>query len=86
MPEVTDAILVYSVDQNAKNLNWAGEPLSRFRVNERNWNPVAVSKDLKSDILQKGAVLSIYIWNNGKQPLYIDSFRIQFCFKKEENE
>ncbi len=70
---------VISIDlpDNAKNLFWAGHPM-QDKVKEYNkWIKITESFKLPPNIDTK-SVLKLYVWNNSKEEILLDDFKVEF--------
>jgi hypothetical protein len=72
-----DAILVISIERNGKSLLWKPVDLDKFVIENKTWNFAANFLELPHHLLsEKGTMLKVYVWNKGKNELYIDDMQV----------
>ena len=68
-------VLVISIENEAGTLLWKGQKLAEQAINSTNWTKLTLDTAYKQD--KKGAVLKIYVWNNGTVPVVVDDMDVQ---------
>jgi len=68
-----DAVLVLSIcDSLNKDLLWHGVDLSKATFKEKTWETANSSVIIPPEIVKKGNVLKIYLWNRNTNQVYLD--------------
>jgi hypothetical protein len=75
--EETPAVLVASLNQKGSDpYYWQASNINHFSKVFDNWEKAKLNRILPPEI-KDSSILSIYVWNNGKEDLYIDDFEIR---------
>ncbi len=75
MNDSINATTVFSVDFNGKNISWEGRPLKVEELNK--WVYKIEEFGLPRDA-QPNNEVSLYIWNNAKQEIWLDDLKVEF--------
>ncbi len=77
MPYRAIADVVISVE-DAKNQSifWKGKLLDKFMIVPNQWSPLSWQITLPN-MLPKGSTLKVYIWNKGKQEVFVDNMEVE---------
>ncbi len=68
--------VVWTIDDDkTKNILWNGTSIENKNLNT--WGNLKLGFKLNSSILQPNHMLNIYIWNEGKEEVWIDDFEIK---------
>ncbi len=77
--------LVISIDKNDKNLSWYGREIKYFVSEEKQWQRAFAALNC-SIALQGDEIIKAYFWNDGKERLYADDFKIEILkINEDEN-
>lgn len=73
----TNAKIIVSLENNQTPYFWTAHELNKYNKSYSNWWPVSFNviiphKDFKSE-----SSLKVYVWNNDKEPVYIDNFGLR---------
>ncbi|MCD6113055.1 MAG: hypothetical protein J7J86_07285 [Bacteroidales bacterium] len=77
-----NSFLVLSVLRNNERILWKGVPISDKLINLNKWQNIELT--LNNNELKQGDIIKSYIWNKGKNNLYVDDFEIKI-FSKDRN-
>jgi hypothetical protein len=68
--------VVWTIDDDkAKNISWNGSFIENKNLNA--WEKLKLGFKLNSTMVQANHILNIYIWNEGKEELWVDDFEIK---------
>ncbi len=71
----TDSKLVVSVEKDGKSIAWQGDGVKPVIKAPMTWTEFQTSVNVGTTI-PDGAILKIYGWNQGKEPVYFDDVAI----------
>lgn len=69
--------LVISIDSGGKQYFWKGYDLSKYVKSKTSWWPASINEVVNRSIIQKNSTMRIYIWNNKKNEIFIDDFKVE---------
>lgn len=70
--------LVAIVEENGKTKHWSNVELSRFvETDKEQWQVVHQGINLSDVAAGPGAIITFFVWNQGKEKLYIKDFEIR---------
>jgi len=69
--------LVISIDSDGKQYFWKGYDLSKYVKSKTSWWLASLNEIVGRSEIQKNSVMRIYIWNNKKNEIYIDDFKVE---------
>ena len=68
--------LVITMETNGKQYFWKGFELSKYIKSKGSWWQSAVNEIIKREDIKANSVMKIYVWNNKKNEIYIDDWKI----------
>lgn len=68
--------LVITMETNGKQYFWKGFELSKYIKSKGSWWQSAVNEIIKREDIKANSVMKIYVWNNNKNEIYIDDWKI----------
>lgn len=72
------AAMIISIEKNGKSIDWKPIDIHHFIFDEDDFNLVTGFLDMDENWkTQKGLMLKIYLWNNGKLPVELDNFSVR---------
>lgn len=69
--------LVISMDSAGNQYFWKGYDLSKYVKSKTSWWSVSLNEIINRSKLRKNSLMKIYIWNNKKNEIFIDDFKIE---------
>ena len=83
--KLKDVKLVWTIDdENGKNLTWNGSLVNGSNLNT--WEDLFVGFKLNKLFTSEKNILNIYIWNPGKEELWVDDFEFSLIGKKNKSQ
>lgn len=75
-PQKEDGVvLVISIENEDGTLLWKGRKLAEQAINSTHWTKLTL--DTAYQQIEQGAVLKVYVWNNGIAPVVVDDLEVQ---------
>ena len=74
--QVAEPMIVFSTRSGDKNIIWQGENMNNDCHTPQQWTKAYLVKEIDSDI-KPNDIVEIYVWNNSKQTVKIDDFKIE---------
>ena len=68
--------LVISMESNGEQYFWQGFNLNKYVKSKGSWWPASCNLVIDRSAIHKGSKLRIYVWNNKKNEIYIDNFKV----------
>ncbi len=68
--------LVIAMETDGKQYFWKGFELSKYIKSKGGWWQASVNEIIKRADIQANSVMKIYVWNNKKNEIYIDDWKI----------
>ena len=75
-PSDAECSLVVSVESNGEQSFWQGFNLNKYVKSKGSWWPASCNLVIDRSAIHKGSKLRIYVWNNKKNEIYIDNFKV----------
>jgi hypothetical protein len=69
--------LVISIDSGGKQYFWKGYDLSKYVKSKTSWWPASLNETIGRPEIHKNSTMRVYIWNNKKNEIYIDDFKVE---------
>lgn len=69
--------LVISLDSGEKQYFWKGYDLNKYVKSKAGWWSASLSEIIERSEIQKNSTMKVYIWNNKKNEIYIDDFKVE---------
>jgi len=78
--QLKDIKVVWSIDNNeGKNLFWSGSLIENKTINS--WNSLQLNFKLDPNLLNEKNSITIYVWNQKKEEIYLDDFEFSLFGK-----
>ena len=74
--EVTQASVVFSIDNENGNRYWQAFPLAHYQADASEWSLMQLSLNFPADYLEDSELKS-YVWNEGKERLLFDNAELE---------
>ncbi len=71
-----DCNLVITIENNGKQYFWKGFELGKYIKSKGGWWLASVNEMIKRADIHANSVMKIYVWNNKKNEIYIDDWKI----------
>lgn len=75
--EVKETVLVGTIEQNDSTHSWKGAVPAKFNLQEREWQTMHLSIDIRKVDLSIPNLLKVYFWNKDKINFKIDDFSVK---------
>ena len=69
--------LVISIDSDGNQYFWKGYDLSKYVKSKTSWWTASLNEIVGRSEIKKNSMLRIYVWNNKKNEIYIDDFKVE---------
>jgi 4-amino-4-deoxy-L-arabinose transferase-like glycosyltransferase len=69
--------LVVSIESNGEQYFWQGFNLSKYVKSKGSWWLASNNLVIDKSAIRKNSMIKIYIWNNKKNEIYIDDFKVE---------
>jgi len=69
--------LVVSMESNGEQYFWQGFNLSKYVKSKGSWWSASNNLVIDRSTIRKNSMIKIYIWNNKKNEIYIDDFKVE---------
>ena len=76
-PNEAECNLVISMESNGEQYFWQGFNLSKYVKSKGSWWLASNNLVIDRLAIRKKSVIKIYIWNNKKNEIYIDDFKVE---------
>jgi hypothetical protein len=73
----TDSKIVITLENKEGGYIWQASGINKYIKAYNNWWPVKFEQSLSVKDIKKNSTLKIYLWNAGKENIYIDNFDVK---------
>ncbi|MCK9421879.1 MAG: hypothetical protein M0Q38_04725 [Bacteroidales bacterium] len=73
-------MFVISIENNGNSYNYSSAILNKLNLRQNQWNKVVIRAPL-DQVKSQNDVLKVYIWNPGKQKIFIDDLKVDLTYQ-----